>query len=72
MLDLGWQTRHEGLDSERRKHGLFLLCIPSLFSLGGAHCTALYTFLSILINELVHELAFLLFCARILIILRTT
>jgi hypothetical protein len=47
-----------------RKHGLFPLCIPSLFSLGGAHCTASYTFLSILINELVHKLTLLLFCAQ--------
>ena len=40
-----------------------------LFSLGGAHCTASYTFLSTLI-ELIHEpeLAFLLFYAQLLLI----
>jgi len=36
VLDLGWQTRHEGLDSEPRKHGLSPVCIPSSFSLDGA------------------------------------
>ena len=60
MLDLGWQTRHEGLDSEPHKH-VFSQCV---FLLNGVHCTALYTFLSIPINELVHKLAFSLFYAR--------
>ena len=67
MLDLGWQMRHKGLDSEPRKHGFFPLCIPSLFSLGGAHCS-------------VHRLVYISFHfyqrahsrARILIILRMT
>jgi hypothetical protein len=54
--------RHEDLDSEPRKHGVFLVCISSHFSLGGAHCTASYLFLSILIIELV----LLLFYTRLL------
>jgi hypothetical protein len=58
--------RHEGLDSEPRKHGVFLVCISSHFSLGGAHCTASYLFLSILIIELVLDLVLSLFYTRLL------
>jgi len=50
MLDLGQQTRHEGLESEPRSPINFSVCIPSYFSLGGAHCTASYSFLSIFIK----------------------
>jgi hypothetical protein len=41
-------------------------------SLGDAHCTALHTFLSTFINELVHGLVLLLFNARFLLILAST
>ena len=50
MLDLGWQTRYENLECKPRKHGHFLVCIPSYFSLSGAHLGASYLILSILIK----------------------
>jgi hypothetical protein len=58
---------------EPRKHDTnYPVCISSYFSLGDAHCTALYIFLSIFINELVHQLVLLLFYARFLLILAST
>jgi len=56
--------RHEGLDSEPRKYGHFPVCISSYFSLGGAHCTASYSFLSILIKGSFSSTFFLLFYAQ--------
>jgi hypothetical protein len=46
--------------------------ISLYFSLGGAHCTASYIFLSIFINELVQELVLLLFYAPFHLILAST
>ena len=54
--------------SQALLHSIFLVCIFQLFLLDSAHCTALYIFPFILIIKLVHELTFLLFYTRLLLI----
>jgi hypothetical protein len=66
-----WAGKHDM--REPCKHDAnYPVYISSYFSLGDAHCTTLYTFLSIFINELVHKLILLLFYARFLLILAST